>query len=75
MTTRTLLPLLITATLAVLLVVGLTIDGRSASADDFVFQKCPTPTPGTPTPTNTPGGPTKTSTVTSTPCSVKVTST
>ena len=75
MTTKTLLPLFITAVLAVLLVAGLTIDGRSASADDFVFQKCPTPTPGTPTPTNTPGGPTKTSTVTSTPCSVKLTST
>ena len=75
MTTKALLPLLITTLLAVLLVVGLNADGHSASADDFVFQKCPTPTPGTPTPTNTPGGPTKTSTVTSTPCSVKLTST
>ena len=60
---------------AALLVIGFDVDGQSASADDFVLAKCPTPTPGTPTPTNTPGGSTKTFTPTSTPCVVKATPT
>ena len=60
---------------AALLVFGFDSDGRSAAADDFIFQKCPTPTPGTPTVTVTPGGPTVTDTVTSTPCIVKATPT
>jgi len=60
---------------AALLVVGFDFDGRSASADDFVFQRCPTPTPGTPTVTVTPGGPTVTSSPTGTPCRVKLTPT
>ena len=72
-----LLHLVILAVLAsaALLVFSFDSDGRSASADDFIFQKCPTPTPGTPTATNTPGGSTKTFTPTSTPCIVKATPT
>lgn len=60
---------------AALLVIGFGVDGQSASADDFILQKCPTPTPGTPTSTVTPGGPTVTNTLTSTPCIVKATPT
>ncbi len=60
---------------AVLLAIGFDPDGHAASADDFIYRACPTPTPGTPTPTNTPGGLTKTPTITGTPCRVKLTST
>ena len=71
MTTRALLPLFITALLAVLLVVGFNVNGRSTSASHLV--RCPTEAPGTPTETNTPGGPAKTPSPTGTPCFLLVT--